>query len=150
IVVRGLAAFLRPAAALFKEGMAGATVPRRRHRARANRRSAAPESRLGRIPGTLVARETGSYSVLSMLLLPQLESSAAGARLTGDKPLRSRSPAAKKRAEPLKAPPSWFSHRDRQIATMLSACGPFWPCVTVNWTFWPSCRVLRPSPTIEL
>ena len=32
--------------------------------------------------------------------------------------------------------------------TMFSACGPFWPCVTVNSTFWPSASVLKPGTEI--
>src|SRR5690606_17904474 len=30
-----------------------------------------------------------------------------------------------------------------------SACRPFWPCTTLNETFWPSCSDLKPLPWIE-
>jgi hypothetical protein len=32
----------------------------------------------------------------------------------------------------------------RQIGRMFSACGPFWPCVTSNSTFWPSSSSRKP------
>jgi len=42
------------------------------------------------------------------------------------------------------------SIRTDQIATMFSACGPFWPLVTVNDTRWPSTKVLKPEPVMAL
>jgi hypothetical protein len=31
-----------------------------------------------------------------------------------------------------------------QAGVMFSACGPFWPCVTSKFTFWPSCSSRKP------
>lgn len=52
-------------------------------------------------------------------------------------PARALTGPQEKRRDP-KVPPLISNDFGAQMATMLSACGPFWPCVTVNWTFWPS------------
>src|SRR5690606_12978524 len=42
-----------------------------------------------------------------------------------------------------------LTDRNDYIGWTSSACMPFWPCTTLNETFWPSCRLRKPEPTME-